>query len=175
MHLDSFISPSSKEVGKQSSELQMTFTSATIHSMKVVWDFTSHKNTLNEGWCETLVWDLTSHKNTLNEGWCETLVWDFTSHKNTLNEGWCETVVWDVTSHNNSLKKAWCETVWCETVWCETWHHITIHSMKGDVRLWCETWHHITIHSMKLWWLHECCMGLVMGRKPEHETLYFSM
>ena len=23
---------------------------------------------------------------------------------------------------------------------------VTIHSMKGGVRLWCETWHHITIH-----------------------------
>ena len=58
--------------------------------------------------------------------------------------------------------------------WCETWHHITIHSMKGGVRLyitqqytqwrvvwdftshnntltegWCETLHHITIHPMK--------------------------
>ena len=24
-------------------------------------------------------------------------------------------------------------------------------------------------------WLHECCMGFVLGRKPEHETLYFSV
>ena len=24
-------------------------------------------------------------------------------------------------------------------------------------------------------WLHECCMGYVLGRKPEHETLCFSM
>ena len=34
---------------------------------------------------------------------------------------------------------------------------------------------------LKLWlqialeWLHECCMGFVMGRKPEHETLCFSV
>ena len=34
--------------------------------------------------------------------------------------------------------------------------------------------------SVKLWlqiaseWLHECCMGYVLGRKPEHETLCFS-
>ena len=34
---------------------------------------------------------------------------------------------------------------------------------------------------LKLWlqialeWLHECCMGYVVGRKPEHETLDFSM
>ena len=24
-------------------------------------------------------------------------------------------------------------------------------------------------------WLHECCMGIVLGRKPEHETLCFSV
>ena len=24
-----------------------------------------------------------------------------------------------------------------------------------------------------LWWLHECCMGFDLGRKPEHETLCF--
>ena len=24
-------------------------------------------------------------------------------------------------------------------------------------------------------WLHECCMGFVVGRKPEHETLCFSV
>ena len=109
----------SKEVGKQFSELRMTFTCInTLNTQwRVVWDFTPHKNTLNEGWCETLVWDFTWHKNTLNEGWCETVVWDFTSHKNTLNEGWCETLVWDFTSHKNALS----------------------HSMKGGVRLWCET------------------------------------
>ena len=34
---------------------------------------------------------------------------------------------------------------------------------------------------LKVWlqialeWLHECCMGNVVGRKPEHETLYFSV
>ena len=34
---------------------------------------------------------------------------------------------------------------------------------------------------LKLWlqialeWLHECCMGFVVGRKPEHETLCFSV
>ena len=60
-----------KEVGKQSSELRMTFT-----WWRAVWDFTSHNNTFHEGWCETVVWDLTSHNNTLNEGWCETVVWE---------------------------------------------------------------------------------------------------
>jgi len=34
---------------------------------------------------------------------------------------------------------------------------------------------------LKLWlqialeWLHECCMPCVVGRKPEHETLCFSL
>ena len=34
---------------------------------------------------------------------------------------------------------------------------------------------------LKLWlqialeWLHECCMGYVLGRKPEHKTLCFSV
>jgi len=26
-----------------------------------------------------------------------------------------------------------------------------------------------------LQWQHECCMGLVLGRKPEHETVFFSV
>ena len=34
---------------------------------------------------------------------------------------------------------------------------------------------------LKLWlqialeWLHECCMGYVLGGKPEHETVDFSV
>ena len=84
--LKTFLDMWSKEVGKQSSELRITFT-----SWRVVWDCPSHNNTLNE----RVAWDVTSHNNTLNEGWCE------------------------------------------------TWKHITIHSMKGGVRLWCETWHQV--------------------------------
>ena len=36
-----------------------------------------------------------------------------------------------------------------------------------------------SIRFLKMWWqialklLHECCMGYVLGRKPEHETLCF--
>ena len=107
---------SSKEVGKQSSELRMAFTWS-----RVVWGFASHNNTQNEGGCER-----TSHNNTLTES---------TSQSNTLNEGWCETlqhiaihsmkggvrlyitkqytqcrVVRDCTSHNNTLNEGWCET-----------------------------------------------------------------
>ena len=29
------------------------------------------------------------------------------------------------------------------------------------LKLWCQ---------IALEWLHECCMGFVLGRKPEHET-----
>ena len=155
----------------------------TIHAMKggvrlcitqqytqwrVAWDFTSQNNTLNEGWCETVVWDLASRNNTLNEGWCETL------HH--------------ITIHSISMKGE------------VTLHHITIHSMKGGVRLWCETWHHITRRlcngcigllscgvamcvdtcRFATWccethWLHACCMGFVLGREPERETLRFSV
>ena len=38
-----------------------------------------------------------------------------------------------------------------------------------------------SVRLLKLWlqialeWLHECCMGNVVGRKPEHETLCFSV
>ena len=34
---------------------------------------------------------------------------------------------------------------------------------------------------LKLWllialeWLRDCCMGYVLGRKPEHETVFFSV
>ena len=82
---------------------------------------------------------------------------------------------------------------------CETLHHIRIHSMKGGVRLWCETWHHTTIHSCNgcmivviwcchvrrymrvshvmlqnaLWWLHECCMGLVVEEAGAPNLLFF--
>ena len=34
---------------------------------------------------------------------------------------------------------------------------------------------------LKLWllialeWLHECCMGYALGRKPEHETVFVSV
>ena len=68
----------SKEVGKQSSELRMTFTC---------------NNTLNEGWCETLHHIRIHSKKGGVRPWCGTLVRDFTSHKNTLNEEWCETLV----------------------------------------------------------------------------------
>ena len=59
--------------------------------------------------------------------------------------------------------------------WCATLHYIAIHHKRIDLdEGWCETLHYITIHHKRID-LHECCMGLVLGRKPEHETLYFSV
>ena len=43
------------------------------------------------------------------------------------------------------------------------------------------SWVRSSMRFLKLWlqialeWLHECCMGNVVGRKPEHETLCFSV
>ena len=40
---------------------------------------------------------------------------------------------------------------------------------------------HSSMRFLKLWlqialeWMHECCMGFVLGRKPEHETLRSSV
>ena len=59
--------------------------------------------------------------------------------------------------------------------WCETLHYITIHHKRIDFdEGWCETLHYTTIHHKRTD-LHECCMGFVLGRKPEHETLQFSV
>ena len=58
---------------------------------------------------------------------------------------------------------------------CETLQHITIHHKRIDLDEGrCETLHDITIHHKRID-LHECCMGLVLGEKPEHETLCFSV
>ena len=37
----------------------------------------------------------------------------------------------------------------------------------------CDSW--ISGYIIALEWLHECCMGYVLGRKPEYETLCFSV
>ena len=83
-----------------------------------------------------------------------------------LDEGWCETLHYITIYHKRiDLDEGWCETL----------HYITIHHKRIDLdEGWCETLHYITIHHKRID-LHECCMGLVLGRKPEHETLYFSV
>ena len=42
----------------------------------------------------------------------------------------------------------------------------TVRSSMRFLTLWCQ---------IALEWLHECCMGYVLGRKPEHETSCFSV
>ena len=76
---------------------------------------------------------------------------------------------------------------------CETLRYVTIHHKRIDLdEGWCETLNYTTIHHKRIdnevvgkgsgeegkWWrceLHECFMGFVLGRKPEHETLCFSV
>ena len=131
----------SKEVGKQFSKLRMTFTCI---------------NTLNTQW--RVVWDFTPHKNTFNERWCETL---HHIRIHSMKGGvrlWCETLH-DIRIHlMRGGVRLWCETLHRIRIhlmkggvrlWCETLHHIRIHSMKGGVRLRCETFYHIRIHSIK--------------------------
>ena len=148
---------------------------------------TSHNNTLNEGWCETLhhitihsmkgsvrlyitkqyaqcrvVWDFTSQSNTLNEGWCET----FTSHNNTLNEGRCETLHHKaIRSLQGGVRRYITQqyTQW-RVVWDFTSHNNTLN--EG----WCETLHHEAIVwdimlQNALWWLHERCTGAFLGEE----------
>ena len=86
--------PLSKEVGKQSSELRMTFIQVTLHHIAI----------LHEGWYEILHHITIHHIKEGNERWCETL--HHTSHNNTSHtrrarrvvtqgseeEGWCRRV-----------------------------------------------------------------------------------
>ena len=154
---------SSKEVGKQSSELRMTFT-----WRRVVWDFTSDDFLPDEGRCETLylmtftrwrvVWDFISDDFYLmnggvrleiwwllpDEGWCETLhlmtftwwrvVWDFTSDDFYLMKGGVRHYIWWLLPD-----EGWCETLhlmtftWWRAVWDITSDDFYL--MKGNVRL----------------------------------------
>ena len=74
------------------------------------------------------------------------VAWDFTSHNRTSHNNTSHwRVVRDFTSHNS------------------TSHHNTSHWRHKKEEGWCETLHHTAVHHM----------GLVLGRKPEHETLCF--
>ena len=48
-------------------------------------------------------------------------------------------------------------------VFCNKWLFLWCSSMRF-LKLWLQ---------IALYWLHECCMGYVLGRKPEHENLVF--
>ena len=105
-------------------------------------------------------------------------VWDYTQWR----------VVCEFTSHNEEK----CKTILNEW-WCVRFHHITMRSVRlYSINVVCE----LTSHNnekcetiLKEWWcvmltlclqismlwLHEYCMGLVLWRRPEHETLCFSV
>ena len=51
-------------------------------------------------------------------------------------------------------------------VFCNEWLCLCVCSSMRFLNLWLQ---------IALEWLHECCMGYVVGRKPEHETLCFSV
>ena len=51
-------------------------------------------------------------------------------------------------------------------VFCNEWLCVCVRSSMRFLNLWLQ---------IALEWLHECCMGYVVGRKPEHETLCFSV
>ena len=151
-----------------------------------VCDFTLHNNTSQKNWpwwravSETLNYVTMHHKRIdLDEGRCVTLHYITIHHKRIdLDEGRCVTLhyinntsqknwpwwraVCDFTLHNNTSQKNW---HWWRAVWDLTSHNNT---SQKDWPWWREV-------QNALYWLHECCMGLVLGRKPEHETLYFSV
>ena len=67
---------------------------------------------------------------------------------------------------------------------CATGAAAVVPDAIGSFYVFCNKWLFLWYSSMrflKLWlqialeWLHECCMGYVLGRKPEHETLCFSV
>ena len=63
------------------------------------------------------------------------------------------------------------------------WRGVVRKGGGDDGKWWCSSWSCVrsSMRFLKLWlqialeWLHECCMGYVLGRKPEHETLCFSV
>ena len=67
---------------------------------------------------------------------------------------------------------------------CATGAAAVVPDAIGSFYVFCNKWLFLWCRSMrflKLWlqialeWLHECCMVYVLGRKPEHETLCFSV
>ena len=67
---------------------------------------------------------------------------------------------------------------------CATGAAAVVPDAIGSFYVFCNKWLFLWCSSMrflKLWllialsWLHECCMGYVLGRKQEHETLCFSV
>ena len=58
------------------------------------------------------------------------------------------------------------DAIGSSSVFCNEWLFLCVCSSMRFLNLWMQ---------IALEWLHECCMGKVLGRKPEHETLCFSV
>ena len=69
---------------------------------------------------------------------------------------------------------------------CATGAAAVVPDAIGSFYVFCSKWlflcaYNSSMRFLKLWlqialeWLHECCMGYVLGRKPEHETVHFSV
>ena len=160
-----------------------------------MWDFTSHNNTLNEGWCEKLH-HITIHSmkggRGLDNGLCfgeETrarnlvffrVKWLQPAMKGT---SCVRRVRWGRSGRNGFLLCVLQRVlVPVCVVLCMSWICCCRSQWNGCmiVVIWCchvrreMRVSHVMLQNA-LSWLHECCVGLVLGRKPEHETLYFSV
>ena len=107
-------------------------------------------------------------------------MWSFRIVRLNLDEGWCEWL------HHITIPH---KRIDLDEGRCETLHYITIHHKRIDLDEGrCVTLHYITIHHKRIdldegrckmhcngCMNHESCMGYVLGRKPEHETLCFSV
>ena len=156
---------------------------------RVVWAFALHDNTAEKNWLWwRVVWDFTLHNNTSEKNWpWWRVVWDFTLHNNTWVKNWLWwRVVWDFTLHDNTSGKNllwWRVVVRLYTTWQYIRKELTlsfaasgcscVRSPMRFLNLWLQIAMEWLLHCLS--WLHECCMGYVLGRKPEHETLCFSV
>ena len=164
---------------------------------------TIHHKRIDEGRCETLHY-ITIHHKRIDEGRCETLHYITIHHKRIdLDEGRCVTLHYIkqyITKELTCMNVAWglcwggsrstkpcvfpckvaaagderypvCAAVAAAVFVVPSMCFATsgcscVRSSMRFLKLWLQ----ITLE-----WLHECCMGYVLGRKPEHETLRFSV
>ena len=155
-----------------------------------MWDFTPHNNTLNEGWCETAKLNVMAAR--MLHGVC--LFWGGSrstkpcvfackvaaaGDETCLLCGGCGMDCFEVNRFLLCVLQrvlvhvcvvlcvSWicdCRSYWnCCTIVVISCCHVRRYMRVSHVML-----------QNALWWLHECCMALV-GRKPEHETLCFSV
>ena len=158
---------------------------------------------LDEGRCVTLHYIAIHHRRIdLDEGRCETLH-HITIHHKRIDEGRCETLHYIkqyITKELTCMNVAW-GLCWGGSRSTKPCVFLCKVAAAGDERyLVCAavaaavfvvpsmcfatsgcSCVRSSMRFLKLWlqialeWLHECCMGYVLGRKPEHETLRFSV